>query len=288
MSLEVESMEPFHQVNRPNGATGRRSIFLDFDEWRQFFVPILSLQGGHYAIALSSSVEYLSALVGPLAAEAVSMGLIGSCSSSSAKGCATVVRVSELPTRVLQGVMVVIAVLTLGLLALTARRKYGVTDDPRSISRITLLASDRLLGLFRQVSLLQTENKVDALERNLGDLTYKLDQENIFGGSEVAIYPCDQTDSSGEDLSDNWRLRPGGLKNVLNSCLFHFFRPWVKLAVFLAFHVGFASLLIVYSLTSGETAFEHFMASQSFGVRFLFSLLGVLVSFGWLSLFKGK
>ena len=288
VSLEVESMEPFYQMNLPNGATGHKSIFLDFfDGWQQFVVPILALRRRHYVVAVTSSVELLSAIIGPLAAEAISMGLIGICAKDSAKGCATIIRVSALPTRALQGLMVVIVVLGLSLLILMARRKYGVTNDPRSIFGITLLASDRSLGLLKKVAAVDPGLNTRGWRQKLGELRFKLSQDES-AASKIEILPCRQSDSFAANSPDRWEFRCKNLKRCLDSQSFSILRYWVTVSVFLAFHMALVVMLGVYSVTSGETPFERFMAGQSFGVQFLFSMLGVLVSFGWLSLFKGK
>jgi hypothetical protein len=47
-------------------------------------------------------------------------------------------------------------------------------------------------------------------------------------------------------------------------------------------------LILYYNNTGGDTAFERFMGTQNFGVRALFTLAGVGVSFFWSCFFTSK
>lgn len=54
---------------------------------------------------------------------------------------------------------------------------------------------------------------------------------------------------------------------------------------FLIFLTGLLALILYYNKTGGDTPFERFMSTQSFGVRFLFTLTGVAITFFWSSFF---
>ncbi|KAI1337363.1 hypothetical protein F5Y15DRAFT_391163 [Xylariaceae sp. FL0016] len=49
---------------------------------------------------------------------------------------------------------------------------------------------------------------------------------------------------------------------------------------------GLLVLILYYNNTGGDTPFERFMDSESFGVRFLFTGVGVVISFFWASFFN--
>ncbi|KAI2610822.1 uncharacterized protein GGS25DRAFT_480131 [Hypoxylon fragiforme] len=55
--------------------------------------------------------------------------------------------------------------------------------------------------------------------------------------------------------------------------------------VFLFLLCGLLALILTYANTGGKTAFEDFMDSESFGVRFLFTSVGVIISFFWAGFF---
>lgn len=64
--------------------------------------------------------------------------------------------------------------------------------------------------------------------------------------------------------------------------------PW-RIA-FLLFILGLLVLILYYHLTLNDLrpSFNRFMYSHSFGVRFLFAILGVVITFCWQAFFVGK
>ncbi len=58
--------------------------------------------------------------------------------------------------------------------------------------------------------------------------------------------------------------------------------------LFMLLLCGLLAVILYYNNTGGDTPFEDFMDRQSFGVRFLFTALGVLISFFWSALFTGE
>ena len=51
---------------------------------------------------------------------------------------------------------------------------------------------------------------------------------------------------------------------------------------------GILALILYYNNTGGETAFEHFMMSESFGVRFLFIGVGFVITLCWSSFLNSE
>jgi hypothetical protein len=51
---------------------------------------------------------------------------------------------------------------------------------------------------------------------------------------------------------------------------------------------GLLAVILYYNNTGGDTPFENFMDGQSFGVRFLFTGVGVLISLFWGAFFGSK
>ena len=50
----------------------------------------------------------------------------------------------------------------------------------------------------------------------------------------------------------------------------------------------FFVIIIYYNRDNKNTSFEHFMDSQGFGVRFLFTSVGVIIRYYWGSIFQGN
>jgi hypothetical protein len=47
-------------------------------------------------------------------------------------------------------------------------------------------------------------------------------------------------------------------------------------------------VIVYYKLTDYDSGFEHFMDSQGFGVRFLFTSIGVIIKLYWNKIFGGN
>ena len=54
------------------------------------------------------------------------------------------------------------------------------------------------------------------------------------------------------------------------------------------FLTGLLVFILYYNNTSGDTEFEKFMAAQSLGVRALFTLVGIGITFYWSSFFTSE
>ena len=57
---------------------------------------------------------------------------------------------------------------------------------------------------------------------------------------------------------------------------------------FLLLLIGLTAVILTYHYTSGDTGFENFMSGQGFGVQFLLTGVGVIISFYWRFVFQGK
>ena len=51
---------------------------------------------------------------------------------------------------------------------------------------------------------------------------------------------------------------------------------------------GLLAVILYYNNTGGDTPFERFMDNQGFGVRFLFTTVGIGITFFWGSFFTSE
>jgi hypothetical protein len=298
IKLEFQSMEPFYQLSRENGATGSESILSGYSMLQNLLLPLLAVRRGHFAIATCAMLEYLSAIVAPLSAEAITTGLFGSCSEGSAEGCTILGRVYEPAARALQGVLIAMALLTVLLAGLTARRSYGVTSNPRSILGIAALSSPAVVKVMNEIRLEKGAKPNKTIERQLGARRFyiqaavpgrpviqirveELDRvgrtpERANSAQQVAEEPADDESEPGDQSITSILTR----SPLLQKC------AWLTL--FIVYLAGLLVIVVVYHETNAQTGFENFLSGQSFGVKFLFTFLGVLVSFGWAAVFNGK
>lgn len=260
MNTHATSLEPFHRMSQQNGSTMVSSILRNYEGFN-------SLRG--LLPFLTTCLMYATSLIAPLASEAWKLGLVGRCAADESRGCSAVLQAVPQVVRTLEAALAIIALLMI-LLAIGLRSwSTGVVADPRSILGIATLchASD----------ILKTITSIPA----------HMSLKDIRRWARVMTLWLPQTPESGMILSgkpvDHFKpttktRRP---QNPVSGTI-------TSLVIFACCLTGLDVLVIYYRLTSGDTSFERFMSSQSFGPRFIFSLAGTGICFGWGKIFGGK
>lgn len=133
---------------------------------------------------------------------------------------------------------------------------------------------------FAQLQILTTEGE---LKTALRGNTYKINTITFQDGftstgltnfSDIHVSPELLPPEKHGHSTLNWDRKLAPSHRVSAACLF------VLLLVL-------AALILAYHYKSGENGFEQFMDSQGFGARFLFTLVGVIISFYWRLIFEG-
>ena len=285
----VKSTEPFHRMTQPGGMSIDTALRLEYPGLRRYATPLLAAWNQDWTIAFSATLVYASAIVGPLAAEAIDMRLVGSCGVFDSRGCAVVAQVIPEVVRTLQVVLAIMAAGSVALLFAMRKRSLGVREDPRnllSVARLVRCADTRrtFQRLMDGGDVLRTADVRD----QLGQVRLGLGQHGCGSGVHILKdgYRC-VSGSTGHEGDGKTTTDPAG---------WHLGRlpprmPILGISVFLCvaitFLVGFLCLILYYLLTFDETPFEDFMDSGRFGGRFLFAGCGVLISFTWLAIFNG-
>lgn len=217
-------------------------------------VSVLSVVG--------TGLVVLSNILVALASEALGLTLSGDCRPTNFDGCAMSLAVVRGPARAVEALLAMcfvgVVVVAIGLRGWST----GVAAPSRSIVSVAslLCSADR--------------NTRDAIRRmRFGDRNTP--------GFRLAM---------GRNQSD-YRLEVapngGGKKLRLRRSWHNKFRRLAEL-VFLAMLFALLAIIIAYETTAEGTAFADFMNSQSLGVGFLFTGLGVVLSLSWEQYFQCK
>jgi len=289
IDLNAKLYQPFNSLAQPGGASGSEAMTLQYTGLMGFITPIVTLVQGHPVPFITTLTVSCASFMVPLAAEAVSLKLHGHCREGSSENCASALGVSPRAADALIGLIVCIILLLMLLLYCTRNWVTGVNASPWSIAGMASLARNQDIRT-RQTSEV-------ALRDAVADKRYGI---RYFAGSdgreEYGILLMDESgrnlaDDSDEDSPQNAEgMGLVGSRNDQRTTLpFMTLRyPW-RIS-FLLFIFGLLVLILYYHLTLNDlhTPFNKFMYSHSFGVRFLFAILGVMITFCWQAFFIGE
>lgn len=262
---------------RPKGALASTSLFRNYGGLGAVMRPFP---------AITLCLVYLSALVAPLSTEAWSLRLFGTCRDHEHVGCLPILLAVPQVVRTIEATLALMLLLTIALAVGLISWSTGVIADPRSILGIASLShSPELQRIMDVVSRAELNSPIREVKRRFTDLTLHLGILNsVSGNSEYGITVLNQSLSSGNNVDDYQHPKP----TTQISRPVPIARIVTRLAAFSIFLVALSALIIYYKLTGSDTAFERFMSSESFGPRFLFSLCGVIISFGLGSVYQSK
>jgi hypothetical protein len=285
-------MEPFHRMASHSGLDVASAARLAYPS---IFTPLLAMVHGDWAVALSSLLEYASLLVSPLASEAVALVLVGPCRPGVGNDCTTVVRTAPVVLRTLQALLGIMAIGLIVLILFLRRRISGVYADPRSLLGLAVLSqSPHTRLVISKSTSTGLGPTTQSMKKSIGDSSMKLGEFSLEdippSNADYGIIIMNAPPVHEGSESDS----SGGLKDRLaywkHKIVYFMNMAWLYalLLGLIGFLTGLTILIIYYMRSSGENAFETFMAGQTFGVRFLFSLFGVIISMGWLMVFESK
>lgn len=297
LSTNAKIFQPWHALTHDRGAFGRDSICLQTGGWQSIVMSVRSLSSGEAVVFLANILLLSSAVLVPISAEAIALDLRGNgCKkgASTAKGCAWVLSASAPASKATIALLVLMSVTVILLIVLLRMWRLGVYTNPRSICTIASL----LLNQEARQLVAGTKMSLSEQDKNfVKDSNFKLGHfQHINGRREYGIIALDdlngaefrdQHKSRSETVPVNSRLENNGPSKSQHYVPFFMLRCLGRL-VLLFTVCSVLVLVLYYSQTGGDTAFERFLDSDSFGVRFLFTSFGVVISFFWSSFFDSK
>ncbi|KAI1471943.1 uncharacterized protein F4812DRAFT_456046 [Daldinia caldariorum] len=290
LDANAKLLQPWHALTHDRGAPGRKSLCLNTSGLR-------SLAGGQVLAFLTA------ALLIPVSAEAVKFDLRGvGCvaGSGDASNCAYVLGVFDHAAQATAALLGFMALALAAPLAVLARWRSGVGANPWSIGGAAALAlSPDVRRLFTGLPAGVDAGKMptEVLESVLEDRWFKLGY--FYGphgtveygvmlredghGKKYGLADGEEDNGDGEEPKD-YPAVPTKPKHHLPFLML----GYIGRGLFLFILCGLLGLVIYYNTTGGDTAFERFMDGELFGVRFLFTTFGVVISFFWASFFSSR
>jgi hypothetical protein len=301
VDLSIKQFHPFHLMTRRNGVPAHDSLVLQTGGFLGLLESIRSLFDGHALILLSTLLTILSMVLVSLASEAVSLQLHGTCSSTSFKGCAMTLGVFLGPARATMAILGAMVLIVMLMVFFLARYRSGVATNPWSIAGIAALSTNP--GLRNMLTSLPAGLNGEITQRRLADAlegkTFRIGYfRNREGDVEYGILIHSDTTARPllKKLSQKWSFNSksssttageNGTANTKHHLPFMMLSLTGRM-VFLAFLSGLLILILYYNLTTGDTPFERFMDTQTFGVRFVFTLIGMAITLFWSTFFTSE
>lgn len=301
IDLAAKQFQPFHELTHQRGASVPESLGLKTSGLNGLVASIRSLFGGRALVFLTTLLVLFSAAIVPIASEAVSLKLHGYCTMQDFNGCAMILSVYLVPARMTIAFLGAMILLMLVILIYLARWRSGVATNPWSIASIAALSTNpdirSLLTSLptEQWGTIRQKTLVDALDGRMFKLGYFVNSDGMVEYGIVIHHqigaPLKVSDGSSSVYSSY--VESGGAAGGARKAKpdhhvpFLLLTYWARL-VFLLILTGLLVLILYYNNTGGDTGFENFLDSQSFGVRFVFTLVGICITFFWSSFFTSE
>jgi hypothetical protein len=290
LDTSVQRLEPFYQLSGNNGASASNSLLLDYPGTNIFMLLFKALFKRHWIVLVSAILYLVALLLAPLASETVFIGLSGTCNAyAGGKACIPTLSVYLVTARVIEVVLVGMGILTLLLIIQNRHRSSGVFANPHSIAAVaTLFHNPEILQIFLSY---QPVTKEEYFKSILKQHRYQLGYYNnrdgtIPYGFLVTPGHLDDDPSPNTYNTSHKYITPNLNDSVSSPTTDRYgsesiFAQKLQCIAFAAFLLGLMIVIIYYKLTDYNTPFERFMDSQGFGVRFIFTLIGVIVKKFW-------
>lgn len=294
IDAKAKEMEPIYQLSTPGGASGTNSLGLNYVGASMFTTPFIAFNRKHWMVFLTSIIGPLSLLTAPLAVESIFISLKGTCNSETdSLQCFPTLSVYKTAARVLEAILASIAFLLALLVYMAYKRRSNVLAEPISLAGVASLMHDQeYLNIVRELPSYGVKEK--NLLGLLPPLYYTIDHyQNLDGtwgyglkvsrdnGAPSAIYT-----SSNTYANANLRNQlPDEDEMHLSAKIDSIWAKLLRLAQVFGFMfllIGLLALVAYYQfVNTRSTGFGNFMSNQRFGVKFMFTTLGVIISQFW-------
>ena len=273
LDAHAQNLEPFHQLSRKDGAPVFSTLCMDYSSP---LAPLRSLIAGHWVPLLTSSLNVTAKIITPLAPEFISVKTIGKCDAHTI-GCVLSFKIFFPAGRAIQALLSFMALLVILLILQMRKYSSGVFAEPNSIAGLATLFSDKQMRDDFRVALLGSSEK--QVYESLMNHHYKLEI-----GSTPDLRASTTTTDHIQDIPRGKREKTsiGDCPRIRTALQVQFSYPHRKNALgTICVLLALLAIIIYYHSTDYNDPVERFMDSQSFGVAFLFTSIGVLINLCW-------
>ncbi|KAK4098615.1 hypothetical protein N658DRAFT_488328 [Parathielavia hyrcaniae] len=280
-------------VGSSSSSTGADTLLLQYTGLWGFITPVITLLQGHPVPFLTTLMVGCASLVVPLATEAVGLKLHGKCYLNTASaGCGPALGVSVAPARALVALLAVVVVVLVVVMVLVGRWATGLWANPWSLAGIASLARNEQVRIRREGE--------GGMRREVAGKVYGLGYfRNEGGREEYGIVLMDEEgmglhrggrDTESELMDDDEpglmaKWGGGGSQQLPFMTLRY---PW-RIS-FVLLQVGVFIFVVYYHAYYRGGIRDNgrlwmFLNANTFGVRFVSAVVGVVIAFCWQAFF---
>lgn len=295
IGINARLMQPFHALATADEARGcppQNSVFLQFYGWPGIFSFIRAFQLGQPIIAVTDMLVFGAGLLAPLAAETIA---VYEAFDDCVYYCYGTLGVSLVPGRLLQALMSTLVALLLVLIVLLSVRhwKTGVCQNPWGIAGMASLCLDsEMRGVLRRLPRgLDTRVKESMILEILAEKRYGIGFQSVSSDfdSSYRNYGVSVASNATAELpvSERGRFTKSSAAPTCKKTSQPFLLlTWWGRGIMLFVFASIMAMLAYYENSYSESGFEMFMDSQSFGVKFFFTALGVILGYSMETVFR--
>ncbi|KAI0895883.1 hypothetical protein F4806DRAFT_502754 [Annulohypoxylon nitens] len=285
LDRSLKRHHPFHLLARPQGASGAESLLVKSGSHSQMTTIFRQSPKDSILPILVTILTILTTLLTPFSSEAVGIQTHGCAGgTNNLANCAITLGLSPVAAKITIALLACVSAVLLLLTILLHKWKSGLAADPWSLGGIASLST------HPDMRRIASELPIDAktLREKLSSVAFRIQHwEDGTRGPEYGICPAESDMLGLLNISSNTALA----ENTGSSKPQRFWVPvalkfWVR-GLSLAFLCGTLVLIVYYQSGFWADSFETFMDSQSFGVRFLFTSIGVVITLFWETFFEG-
>ncbi|KAK4647826.1 uncharacterized protein QC761_104770 [Podospora bellae-mahoneyi] len=295
IDLNAKLYQPFQSLTLPTGGLGANTLLVQYSGVLSFVTPVITLlQAKHPVPFVTTLMVGCGSLMVPFATEAVGLKLHGDCYLNTAsKNCGPALGVNRTAGYVLVGLMVVVVVLLGVVMWFTNWGRKGVTGVRANPWNLAGMGS--LLGGVRS-DLGRGHGKKMRYKRYGMGWYRNRDGREDYGmivldeagqGLQQQQHPTSESESDDMDGGDT----VADLKTGVSGSHLPFMTlriPW-RVGLILFQLAVFIFIIYYHAYYRGgikdNGKLWTFMNANTFGVRFLSAIIGVIVAFCWQSFF---
>ncbi|KAI1378655.1 hypothetical protein F4677DRAFT_373943 [Hypoxylon crocopeplum] len=278
LERSVKLLHPFHVLTRPGGACAAASLLVKSGSPGQMMTTFRRPFKDNLVLILVTALVPAGVFLTPFSSEAINIQLHGCEQGSRVAGnCAITLGANPMPTKATIALLAFILVMLLLVTLLLKDWKSGVASHPWSLASMASLSTNPALRHL----VLESSVDIKVLHETLQSAVFRIKHwRSERGELEYGICP-DVGEVIGFPESPLLPLTEVAKKRTEQRSTPPIVDCYWRKSLFLAFLCGTLALIIYYQSGAWDNPFEDFMDSESFGVRFLFTSIGVIISLFW-------